>query len=325
MDLLCPGTGICSAPFVRVGVDGGGTHVRAPFVNIYVPRSYPAPYFVPPMPTPAEELPPPADLKPLPKPPAPNGDLAPPQPVQPNKAMTLEQFANSFQPKAGNYEVSLMNPVTKAATPVRFTLPEGTPRRVQVRSNQLEFNYGPSRYVRIEFDREGALVTSHSAGSFQLAVSVFDRVGDADNPALPTLFLKLRCEREAASGKVLWIQIDVERVHSLLELQLLAILPQNVAHLFVPGHQCDLRACRHARDLKRAVVLADREVRMVRDEDPGRHPGVDVALDRNRQSLRHQLDHPMAFFWGDDAETRIESWVADEAHVVSRPVRYWKP
>lgn len=151
------------APFVRVQVGGPGVYVRAPFVNLWIPGGPPPPVFVPdptfvpPMPAPVEAQP-----KPLPKleiPPLPKADdLAPPTPVQPAQAPTLDQFANTFKAKGGNYEVTILNPVTKAPTTVRFTLPEGTPRRVMVRGNEIEFEYGLRRFVRIEFDKDGAQV-----------------------------------------------------------------------------------------------------------------------------------------------------------------------
>jgi len=163
------------APFVRVEV-GGGTYVRAPFVNLWIPPApvyvgppppvylVPQPNFAPGMPriveSPASqsnETPPAAvpQKQPLPD----NGDN-PPQPIQPAKVPSLEQFANNFQPKAGSYEVTIMNPVTNKATPVRFSLPEGTPRRVHVRRNEIEFDYGIRHFVRIEFDNDGAMVIS---------------------------------------------------------------------------------------------------------------------------------------------------------------------
>jgi hypothetical protein len=163
------------APFVRVAV-GDGVWVRAPFVNLNVPPSGPVygpvygpyyrPYYVPqpiivgsPQPVqPAEPFVPPAP-QPVPIPQIPN-DNAPPQPIQPAQAPTLESFAKSFQPKAGSYEVTLLNPITRQPTTVRFALPEGTPRRVHTTRDSIEFVYALRQWVRIEFDRDGAIVTS---------------------------------------------------------------------------------------------------------------------------------------------------------------------
>jgi len=155
---------VVRAPFVRVQTGGPGTYVRAPFVNIFVPSSRPV-YVVPPGPVFVAPPPKPVDVPPMP--PA-NGkkktkadpDLAPPQPVQPVEAPTLEQFAKSFQPKSGHYEVTILNPATKQPTTVRFSLPEGTPRRVVLNRQRLEFEYGPRQFVRIEFDRDGVVVTT---------------------------------------------------------------------------------------------------------------------------------------------------------------------
>jgi len=150
------------APFVRVGV-GDGVYVRAPFVNLYVPPSGPVygpriVYLPPPIVVPA--MPPASEPVPLPKAP-PNADpKAPPPPIQPAQVMTLDAFAKSFQPKAGSFETTIINPVTNQPTPVRFLLPEGSPRRVVVTRDSIEFIYRIGQWVRIEFDRDGAKVTS---------------------------------------------------------------------------------------------------------------------------------------------------------------------
>jgi hypothetical protein len=163
------------APFVRVGV-GPGVYVRAPFVNLWVPpapvflgpRVYvappvyaaPPPVYVAPAPR-VVESPPPAPVDPQPAPqPAPNGTNNAPPPAKAVKALSLEEFAKTFQPKGGNYEVNLVSPINNQITLVRFTLPEGNPRRVHLRPNEIEFDYGIRRFVRIEFDNEGAIVTS---------------------------------------------------------------------------------------------------------------------------------------------------------------------
>lgn len=162
------------APFVRVEVNGG-VYVRAPFVNLYFPGGPPAyvvpapsgngPAFVPP--APMREGDAPATQKPAKQEPAkpqakdaPPPDEGAPPPAAAPGTLTINDFVKSFKPKAGNYEVELLNPVTNQPTPVRFTLPEGTPRRVHVSPREVEFDYGARRYVKIQFDRDGAVVIS---------------------------------------------------------------------------------------------------------------------------------------------------------------------
>ncbi len=168
-------------PFVRVWV-GQGVGVRAPFVNLWVPPPgavYVPPVYVPPSVSVGPPLiaPPPRVLVPSPEPlpiapqnpsqnpsgvpnPAPNPDA--PQPVTPQRALTISDFAKTFHAKEGSYEVTLLNPANNQPTQVRFTLPEGTPKRVIVNRRELEFVYGPRQFVRIQFDRDGAVVTSRN-------------------------------------------------------------------------------------------------------------------------------------------------------------------
>jgi hypothetical protein len=158
------------APFVRIAV-GDGVAVRAPFVNLFVPPSGPVygPYYYPqPIYGPFYQQPtivgsPTAPVQPsvpyVPMPPATN-DNAPPQPIQTAQAPTLDAFAKTFQAKAGSYEVTVLNPISKQPTNVRFALPEGTPRRVITTRDSIEFVYGLRQWVRIEFDKDGAIVTS---------------------------------------------------------------------------------------------------------------------------------------------------------------------
>jgi hypothetical protein len=159
------------APFVRVWVGGPGVGVRAPFVNLWVPGGPPPFVVVPPVVAPPVVAPngPPPVIAPQDQPPPVKGpaprtldpDETPPPPTPMAKnPLTLESFARSFQARPGSYEVTLINPVTKAATPVRFTLPEGAPRRVVVRGDEVEFHYGVRHFVRIEFDEHGAIVIS---------------------------------------------------------------------------------------------------------------------------------------------------------------------
>lgn len=182
-------------PAVRVGVGGPGVFVRAPFVNLYVPsgpRYYFGGYegptyyyglgpypgsFVPYGPGPAYY--PPSRYSPFPPPPAFVGpdpmvidrpkatlpdDKKPPKVDEPPPVavgtLSVDDFVKTFKPRAGNYEIDLINPVTKKPTTVRFSLPEGLPKSVEYRGNTVEFRYGPLRFVRIEFDKDGAVVTS---------------------------------------------------------------------------------------------------------------------------------------------------------------------
>ena len=153
------------APFVRVAV-GGGVSVRAPFVNLYVPESGPAYYspfgprvvYVQPAPVIVQPMPPANEPFPAP-PPQPIIEQVPP-PVQQGQVPTLESFAKTFQPKAGSFEVTVLNPVTKQPQAVRFSLPEGQPRRVIVNRDSIEFVYGLRQFTRIEFDRDGVVVTT---------------------------------------------------------------------------------------------------------------------------------------------------------------------
>jgi hypothetical protein len=138
------------APFVRVAV-GDGVAVRAPFVNLYIPDNGPV-YYRPFGPR-VIYTEPPVVVQPLP----PTGEKLPP-PV--GQAPTLEGFAKTFQPKAGTFEVTILNPVTKQPTPVRFSLPEGQPRRVVVNRDSIEFIYSLRQWTRIEFDRDGVVVTT---------------------------------------------------------------------------------------------------------------------------------------------------------------------
>ena len=156
-------------PFVRVQV-GGGVRVRAPFVNLYFPGTPPPVVVMPSAETAPATAPPQAEALTVPPKKTPANKPLLKEEVKPDEApparaglppvLTPEQFTKSFQPKAGNYEVTMLNPVSNQATTVRFALPEGTPRRVNVSRNQIEFDYGPRQYVRIRFDREGAEVIS---------------------------------------------------------------------------------------------------------------------------------------------------------------------
>jgi len=140
------------APFVRVFV-GPGVSVRAPFVDINIP---PRPYVV--IPPPSVYIPPQPKI--APKEPAYEEEIPDAPKALAENPLSLQAFAKSFQARAGSYQLKIINPVTQSPTMVRFTLPEGTPRRVMVRENEIEFFYGLRHFVRIQFDEDGAQVTS---------------------------------------------------------------------------------------------------------------------------------------------------------------------
>lgn len=176
---------VVRVPFVRVETGGPYTYVRAPFVNLFIPSGPPVYYGPPPgayFPGPPPIAPPNPGMSalpaprtvPQPLPPAPvapkaippvygeppvNPDLTPPAPVQSPKAPTIDEFVKAFKPKAGNYEVTLINPVNRQAETVKFSLP-ATPQRVQTNRNGFEFIFGPRQFVRIEFDKDGPMVIS---------------------------------------------------------------------------------------------------------------------------------------------------------------------
>jgi hypothetical protein len=146
-------------PFVRVYVGQPGVNVRVPFLGINVNNGPPvlvAPLPVPPPPVPA--VPAPQNVPQMPPlPPEPAPVVVPPPPtaaVVAPRPQTLNEFASSFRPAAGSYEVVLINPITNHPVKVNFTLPEGSPK-VRVFPRRLEFDYGSRRNsIEIRFDRK---------------------------------------------------------------------------------------------------------------------------------------------------------------------------
>jgi hypothetical protein len=137
------------APFVRVYVgDGpGSVVVSPPFIRpIIVDRPAPPPIIigqpidVPPVTTQqrviVQEAPPATTA------------------VVVNRAPTLDEFAKTFKPAAGKYEVVIQHPVTCEPVTVCFTLPEGCPKKVKVHPRQIDFDYGKTD-VSIRFIRDG--------------------------------------------------------------------------------------------------------------------------------------------------------------------------
>jgi hypothetical protein len=147
-----------NAPFVHVQV-GGGVHIRAPFVNLYLPSAprrmmVPAETvgntrIVPEVVVPEGVTPPVVVL--------PDERSAPPVPqVLPARAPTLTEFAAGFAARPGNYEVWLQHPVTCCPVKVCFTL-KGCPRRVVVHRQEIVFRYGLCDTVRLEFCTNGSV------------------------------------------------------------------------------------------------------------------------------------------------------------------------
>jgi hypothetical protein len=150
-------------PFVTVQTGPGGVYVRAPFVTLQVPRSVvvsPAP--APVASAPVEVLPPPqriGDPIPVPLPKPGQTDFSVPVPVRDvpaaTRPLTHREFAATFKPAPGTYDVVLLHPVTNRPVQVSFTLPPGQPRAVRTWPRQLNFDYGSRRDVGIRFLADG--------------------------------------------------------------------------------------------------------------------------------------------------------------------------
>jgi hypothetical protein len=135
------------APYVRVDVGRGGVLVQTPWVVVDV--GGPA---APAMPRAVKraaltDTPPPLPKEPEPIPVPKRGD---PTPTVRARPMTLTEFATTFEPRPGTYEVDLIHPGTGNAIRVAFTLPEGTPRKVRLKRREIDFDYG-KQTVSIRF------------------------------------------------------------------------------------------------------------------------------------------------------------------------------
>ena len=121
--------------------------VRAPFVTVHVGQPLPPPVAIP------------VDAPAVPMPPVQVDPPAVPVP-QPAPALvrppTLEEFAASFHPAPGHYEVVLLNPETCCPVKVCFTLPCGCPK-VRVHEKSLVFHYGLLDNVAIRFHHDGSV------------------------------------------------------------------------------------------------------------------------------------------------------------------------
>ncbi len=92
-------------------------------------------------PVPPQEM----QLLPPPRPLVPGTSSAAPKP----HPITPSEFAGSFQPAAGNYEVTFLHPGSHEPVTVSFSLPEGAPT-VRVHPREVSFDYG-KHSVRIRF------------------------------------------------------------------------------------------------------------------------------------------------------------------------------
>lgn len=102
----------------------------------FEPQVPPSPGPLPPTPQAVPDLPPPA--------------IAPPA-VLPVRPLTVGEFAASFKPLPGRYEVLLIHPKTGCPVKVCFTLPPGCIRRVRANGHKIEFVCKGQRDVVIRF------------------------------------------------------------------------------------------------------------------------------------------------------------------------------
>jgi hypothetical protein len=140
---------------------GPGIQITPPFVSPAPGQSSPPNVPSPPRPLPSTQEPP-LDDRPRPAPEnlPPANVLQEPVATTSANVLSFDQFVKSFQPKAGSYEIAVLNPLTKQPTTVRFALPPGSPERVLAGQSYLEYRYAGRQFVRIEFDRDGATVIS---------------------------------------------------------------------------------------------------------------------------------------------------------------------
>ncbi len=137
-----PAQGLSTGPFPRLAV-GTSVPAQPQFFNLQTPLPGPVvPGQIPLVPGQGVEIPPPPSALPA------------------IRVMTLREFAAAFDPKPGNYEVVLLNPVTCQPTCVRFCL-EKCVRRIIVKHDSLVLRYGLCHAVRIDFTCHGAVVSRH--------------------------------------------------------------------------------------------------------------------------------------------------------------------
>jgi hypothetical protein len=125
--------------------------VRVPFVTVRVVN--PGPVVVSPRATPPIIIGQPVDVPPVTTQPRVIVQEQPPVVVV-TRPPTLDEFAASFKPAAGKYEVVIQHPVTCEPVKVCFCLPEGCPKKVRVYRREIDFDYGKTE-VGIRFIRDG--------------------------------------------------------------------------------------------------------------------------------------------------------------------------
>jgi hypothetical protein len=157
---------IVRVPFFSIAVGPGACPAVAGFqlsiprvVDVQVRRASRV-VIPPPLPAPVVTAPQAVIPSPLPAPvvTAPQAPPPPPLPVvvQP---LPVSEFARTFRPAPGAYEVVLLNPVNNRPVKVNFTLPDGYPRKVKANRRELVFDYG-RHWVKIRFTASGARVIS---------------------------------------------------------------------------------------------------------------------------------------------------------------------
>jgi hypothetical protein len=97
---------------------------------------------------------------PIPKPGQTDFFVPVPLPQPQAHAMSHREFADTFKPAPGSYEVVLTHPVTNKPVNVTFTLPAGTPSKVRVLPRRIAFDYG-RQTVLILFQGDGTVRVSN--------------------------------------------------------------------------------------------------------------------------------------------------------------------
>lgn len=82
--------------------------------------------------------------------------LDPPVVVE-KRALTLDEFACSFNPAPGHYEVVMVHPCTGCPVKVCFDLPCRCAKKVKVSKTCLEIRYGLCKAVVVRFTPDGGV------------------------------------------------------------------------------------------------------------------------------------------------------------------------